>query len=152
MARSTNHREFLSRDEQDQVLAAIREAEAACSAEVRLCIEAGLPLGTRDPQTRARQLFGRMGMHHTEQRNGVLFYLAVKQRRFAVLGDENLHTRVGDGFWQAVVGEMTGHFTEDRFGAGLCAGIRQVGRRLAEYYPRQANDANELSDSIAYPE
>ncbi|MCA9787021.1 MAG: TPM domain-containing protein [Calditrichaeota bacterium] len=141
---------FLSQEEQDRIKAAIAATEAACSAEVRLCLETALPKETQDPELRARQVFEQLGMHATEAHNGVLFYLAVKSRRFAVLGDEDLHRRVGEGFWQDVIAGMTGHFREDRFGDGLCAGIAQVGERLAEYYPHRPDDRNELSDEIDF--
>ena len=152
MKRPDTPGDFLLPEEQQQILAAIRTAEAACSAEIRLCIEKSLPLLNGDPYKRARTLFAQLGMHKTQAHNGVLFYLATRNRKFAVLGDEDLHRRVGDGFWQAVIRSMEAEFGQDRFAEGLCTGITQVGTRLAEYYPHQAGDTNELDDRISFGE
>ncbi len=151
--RSDRPRGFLRTDERAAVLAAIRAAELRTSGEIRLHMERDLPQKppvAGDPYVRARALFAAMGMHATEARNGVLFYLATRTRRFAVLGDEALHTRVGESFWQEVAAQMAGHFAEDRFGEGLAAGIARVGERLAAHFPHRADDVNELPDEISF--
>lgn len=153
--RSDLPRNFLRPDEREAVLAAIRTAEGRSSAEIRLHMERDLPdkpPASGDPYERARVLFAAMGMHATEARNGVLFYLATRTHRFAVLGDEALHTRVGEAFWQDVVALMARHFAEDRFGDGLSAGIARVGEQLAEHFPRKTDDVNELADDISFGE
>jgi len=132
---------------------AIRAAEQSSSAELRLHIERDVPSKAPiggDPYARARALFASMGMHATEARNGVLFYLATRSRRFAVLGDEALHAQVGEAFWPEVAALMAGHFAEDRFGAGLAAGVARVGERLAAHFPYRADDVNELPDQISF--
>lgn len=151
--RSDRPSSFLRPDERDVVLAAIRAAEGCTSAEIRLHIERDLPAkapACGDPYARARALFAAMGMHATEARNGVLFYLATRTHRFAVLGDEALHARVGDTFWQEVAALMASHFAEDRFGDGLSAGIARVGEQLAVHFPCRADDVNELADDISF--
>jgi uncharacterized membrane protein len=151
--RSDRPRSFLTTAERESVLAAIRAAERRTSGEIRLHMERDLsakPPVAGDPYARARALFAGMGMHATEARNGVLFYLATRTRRFAVLGDEALHTQVGEAFWQEVAAQMAGHFAEDRFGDGLAAGIARVGERLAEHFPHRADDVNELADDISF--
>ena len=151
--RSDRPRGFLRPDERATVLAAIRAAELRASGEIRLHMERDLPQKpptAGDPYARARALFATMGMHATESRNGVLFYLATRSRRFAVLGDEALHTQVGAAFWQEVAALMAGYFAEDRFGEGLAAGIARVGERLAAHFPHRADDVNELPDEISF--
>lgn len=151
--RSDRPRSFLRPEEKAAVMLAIRAAEQSSSAELRLHIERDVPAKPPiggDPYARARALFASMGMHATEARNGVLFYLATRSRRFAVLGDEALHAQVGEAFWQEVAALIAAQFAEDRFGEGLAAGIRRVGERLAEHFPHRADDVNELPDQISF--
>lgn len=151
--RSDRPRVFLRPEEKAAVLLAIRAAEQGSSAEIRLHLERDVPGKAPiagDPYARARALFAAMGMHATQERNGVLFYLATRSRRFAVLGDEALHAQVGEAFWQEVAALMAAHFAEDRFGEGLAAGIARVGERLAAHFPHRADDVNELPDQISF--
>jgi len=83
-------------------------------------------------------------MHETLERNGVLFYLATGSRRFAVLGDEELHKKVGEEFWRQAADLMNGEFKAGRFVEGLTAAIALVGAQLAEHFPRKSDDVNEL--------
>lgn len=141
---------FLTQEEQDQIKAAVEMAEAGTSAEIRVYLEGRLPLFRRDPYARARRIFAQLGMHHTKQRNGVLVYLATQSKRFAIVGDEELHRRVGDAFWEDTSQAMARHFREDRFGDGLAEAVLAVGKHLGEHFPRQSDDVNELSDDIAF--
>jgi uncharacterized membrane protein len=95
-------------------------------------------------------IFKQLKMHETEQRNGVLFYLAIHNRQFAILGDAGLNARVPEGFWDQIKEVMAGHFREQRFTEGLCQGIRMAGEKLIEYFPYLQNDTNELSDEISF--
>lgn len=149
--RSERPRRFLDDKEKAQVLEAIQAAELRTSGELRVHLERKVPRRVNgDPYLRARELFAGMGMHATAARNGVLFYLATGSRRFTVLGDEKLHQRLPEGFWEDVVARMAEHFVDDRFGDGLAAGIAYVGERLAEHFPYQSDDVNELPDEISY--
>ena len=153
--RSDRPRKFFSDAEQKRILEAIRAAELETSGEIRLHVERDIPKKAPvegDPYQRARQLFAELGMHATEARNGVLFYLATRSRRFTVLGDEELHRMVGEEFWEEVVARMAEHFVDDRFGDGMAAGIEWVGERLAEHFPYQDDDVNELPDEISFEE
>lgn len=152
-ARSDIPRKFLTPDEQRQVHDAVVAAEARTSGEIRLHIERDVPQSepsAGDPYRRARELFASLGMHETADRNGVLIYLATRARRFAVLGDEELHRRVGDAFWTEIRDAMAGHFASDRFVEGLTTGIALIGERLRQHFPHCDDDANELSDDISY--
>lgn len=151
--RSDIPRKFFSTDEQRQVREAIAAAEARTSGEIRLHVERDVPRRkpiAGDPYLRAREVFAQLGMHETAERNGVLIYLATRSRRFAVLGDEELHQRVGEEFWSEIRDLFTEHFQADRFVAGLTAGIALVGERLRKYFPHRDDDLNELSDDISY--
>lgn len=153
--RSSVPRKFFSRDEQRRIVAAIHAAEQRTSGEIRFHVERDVPKGepaNGDPYLRARELFGRMGMHATGERNGVLVYLAVRAQRFAIVGDEELHRRVGDGFWQDVAALMAARFAADDFAGGIEAGIARIGEKLREHFPHRDDDANELSDEISFEE
>lgn len=146
-------RKFFTADEQARLGAAIAAAEKRTSGEIRLHLERDVPATAPtggDAYLRAREVFAGLKMHETAERNGVLVYLATRSRRFAVLGDEQLHQRVGEAFWNDIRDLMAGHFREDRFVEGLCAGIELVGERLREHFPYREGDVNELSNDISY--
>ena len=89
-------------------------------------------------------------MHRTDLKNGVLFYLATDDRKFAVLGDKGINERVPDNFWNNVRDTMRAHFKKNEFAEGLSQGIQLAGEQLKMFFPRQANDINELSDDISF--
>lgn len=137
-----------SKTDQERIVAAIRNAEMATSGEVRVHIEQSCP--ETDVMERAKQVFAQLGMHKTALKNGVLFYLAFGDRKFAVLGDKGIDERVPAGFWDAIRDQMRAHFVKEAFSEGLSAGIEQAGQQLKKYFPRQDNDTNELSDDISF--
>lgn len=146
-------RKFFTADEQARLGEAIAAAEKRTSGEIRLHLERDVPkrgAARDDPYQRAREVFAKLGMHQTAERNGVLVYLATRSRRFAVLGDEQLHQRVGEAFWPEIRDLMAGHFGQDRFVEGLSAGIALIGERLRDHFPHRNDDVNELSDEISY--
>lgn len=134
---------------QQRVTAAIEDAERDSSGEIRVHIQNHVK---GDIFAAARKRFEKLGMTATELRNGVLFYVAVKDHRFAVLGDRGIDERVPDDFWQETVEVMRGHFARDDLAGGLEAGIRQAGQALKEFFPYQSDDVNELSNEISYGE
>mgnify|MGYP001810779939 FL=1 len=137
-----------SKTDQERIVAAIRNAEMATSGEVRVHIEQSCP--ETDVMDRAKQVFAQLGMHQTALKNGVLFYLAFGDRKFAVLGDKEIDERVPAGFWDAIRDQMRAHFVKEAFSEGLSTGIEQAGQQLKKYFPRQDNDTNELSDDISF--
>ena len=151
--RSDRPRDFFSPDEEKLIVQAIGAAEKRTSGEVRFHIERDVPNGppsNDDPYVRARQVFTNLGMLRTEARNGVLVYMAVRARKFAVVGDEALHLKVGDGFWDDVVAGMGTRFAAGDFPAGVIDAIGLIGEKLREHFPYQADDVNELPDEISY--
>lgn len=134
--------------DQERILAAIRTAEMATSGEVRVHIEQTCP--EKDVMERAKQVFAQLGMHQTELKNGVLFYLAFSDRKFAVLGDKGIDERVPVGFWDSIRDQMRTHFIKQDFSEGLSTGVEQAGQQLKKYFPRQDDDSNELSDDISF--
>jgi len=151
--RSDRPRGFFSYEEQKRIVAAITAAELRTSGEIRFHLERDIPGKAPvngDPYLQARAVFDKLGMHRTEARNGVLVYMAVRSRKFAIVGDEELHVRVGDEFWSDVVSAMGSAFTEDRFVDGLETGIGMIGEKLREHFPYRSDDVNELPDDISY--
>ena len=151
--RGDRPRKFFTAEEQERIVGAIKEAELQTSGEIRCHIERDVPRKSPsdgDAYLRARQVFSKLGMHATEARNGVLVYLAVRSRAFAVLGDEELHKKVGDEFWSDIVAVMGDHFREDDFAGGLSAGILRIGESLREHFPYQSDDVNELPDDLSF--
>ena len=139
---------LFSETEQKSVIDAIRVAEMATSGEIRVHIEQ--TSSESDVVERAKKVFAELGMHQTELKNGVLFYFAVKDRKFAVLGDQGINERVPDDFWNHIRDLMRTHFVKEEFAQGLCKGIEKAGQHLKSYCPRQDNDKNELSDDISF--
>ncbi len=151
--RSDIPRKFLTADEQAQLRDAIHAAEQRTSGEIRLHLERDVPKGGAaqgDAYLRAREVFAKLDMHKTAERNGVLVYLATRSRKFAVLGDEQLHQRVGEAFWNDIRDLMAGHFREERFVEGMSGGIALIGERLRDHFPHRDDDVNELPDDISY--
>jgi uncharacterized membrane protein len=147
-------RQFMSESDFDAVTRAIKAAESRTSAEIRVHLERRVPrrllLGPApDVMTRARHVFRRLGMHKTAERHGVLIYLAVEDRRFAVVGDEGIHGRVGDPHWHRVRDLMADKLRANAPREAIERGVVELGRALAEHYPRRPDDRNELSDEVS---
>ena len=140
-------RMFFSREEQQKIISAIKEAELNTSGEIRVHIENRCKGETLE---RAAEIFYELKMHHTSARNGILFYLAVKDRKFAIIGDEGINRNVEHDFWNDIKDEMTSMFKEGQFTEGLVAGILKCGNKLKQYFPYQKDDVNELSDEISF--
>ena len=131
---------------------AVRQAEASTSAEIRVHLERRvhhLPLQRPDALRRARRVFAHLGMHLTADRHGVLIYLAVEDRKLAIVGDEGIHRHVGDAYWETVRDLMIARLREGRALEAVVAGVAEVGRVLARHFPRRPDDENELSDQVS---
>ena len=138
-------KEFLNQLRHDEIVAAIRQAEEKTSGEIRVFISRQEP---EHPMAAAQAQFTRLGMHQTEQKNGVLIFVAPRVRQFAVIGDAGVHARCGKAFWEEVAGEMTGHFKKAEFTQGILHGIHKAGELLAQHFPRCPGDQNELPDEV----
>jgi uncharacterized membrane protein len=138
---------FLSKADEQRIMEAIREAETNTSGEIRVHLQ---PSSKGDPMATAKKTFERLKMTRTEQRNGVLFFVATRDQQLAVLGDKGIDEATPSDFWDSVVETVTAGFREGRIADGLCEGIRAAGRALQEYFPYQSDDENELNDEISY--
>ncbi|MFN8144121.1 MAG: TPM domain-containing protein [Bacteroidia bacterium] len=133
--------------EKDEIVKSISEAEKYTSGEIRLFVEDVCGDNVLD---RAAYVFKELKMHETKERNGVLFYLALESRSFAILGDSGINSKVHKDFWHEIKLEMQHYFTEGDFVKGLSKGILMSGEALGRYFPRQSNDTNELSNDIVF--
>ena len=140
-------RTFFSKEEQQMIVAAIKEAELDTSGDIRVHIENHCK---EEALERAAELFYGLKMDRTAARNGILFYLAVKDRKFAIIGDEGINKNVEHDFWNDIKNEMISNFKENKFTEGLIAGILKCGEKLKKYFPHQDDDVNELSDEISF--
>ncbi len=141
-------KETLTPADEEQIVAAIHEAETNTSGEIRVHIESNCPINELD---RATEMFAQLNMHQTKLRNGVLFYLALQDRRFAVIGDAGINAIVPDTFWEDITAQAVSHFKQQKYADGLAAGIRMAGEQLRKHFPYNAqSDINELSNDISF--
>jgi uncharacterized membrane protein len=138
---------FFSKEQQAQILAAVKEAELDTSGEIRVHIESSLKDDVLD---RAAWLFKKLGMHETAERNGVLFYVAVNDRKFAIIGDSGINAKVPAGFWDDISELLKKNFKEGKFAEGLSEGILLAGKHLKIHFPHRPDDVNELPDEISF--
>lgn len=138
--------DLLTASQEQKIIEAIRIAEKSTSGEIRVHIEKSTQKPVMD---RALEVFHQLGMDATKLRNGVLFYIAVVNKEFAILGDKGIDQKVPEDFWNSEKELMASHFVKEEFTEGLEFAIIEVGKKLKEFFPYQSNDANELSDEIS---
>lgn len=139
-------REFLNRLEHDRIIQAIRDTESKTSGEIRVLIQRGKLKS--DPFVAAQRKFHRLGMHKTRDRNGVLIFVAPRVHKFAVVGDNAIHEKCGDEFWQHIVDKMRTRFQSERFSDALVEALKEIGTVLARHFPKTSADTNELPDDV----
>ena len=139
-------RRLLSENDERRVIDAIRGAESATSGEIRVHVERWCG---GEALEAARRWFDRLGMRETRERNGILFYVAVDDRAFAILGDDGIHERVGADFWIGLRDVLKEAFAKGEHAAGLTKAIAEAGTQLAVHFPRRGDDRNELPDTVS---
>jgi uncharacterized membrane protein len=140
---------FFTGEETRLIVNAIRHAEKRTSGEVRVFVESRC--SWVDAIDRAAEIFFSLKMEKTEQRNAVLVYVAVKDRQLAVFGDEGIHNKVGNEYWNKVVGEMLSSFNKEDYAKGIADCVIQIGEALTNHFPFDKDtDKNELPDEIVF--
>jgi uncharacterized membrane protein len=137
---------FLRELEHDRIVNAIKEAEAKTSGQIRIFLQRGK--FEEEALELAQKKFVHLGMQKTKERNGVLIFVAPRVQKFAVIGDEGIHQKCGDEFWEQLVRKMRAHFQREEFTEALVESIESTGQLLARYFPRTAASTNELPDEI----
>lgn len=138
---------FFTEKDKELIVASIRQAETSTSGEIQVHIEKKCKAEVLD---RATQVFEKLGMYNTELRNAVLFYLAVEDQKFAILGDQGIDNAVPDNFWNEIKDHMQDMFRQGRFTEGLSQGIEMAGQALQKYFPYADDDINELPDDLSF--
>ena len=138
--------DFLSKAEEQEIVHAIVEAEKNTSGEIRVHIEEHTE---KSPLERAQEVFFELKMDETQDRNGVLFYVCVSDKKFAIIGDKGINEAVESDFWDCTKDTVIANFKEGNFKKGLVEGILRAGERLKKYFPFQSDDTNELSNEIS---
>jgi uncharacterized membrane protein len=141
-------KELLTEAEKQQLIQAIRDSERLTSGEIRLYIESRCAYV--NPMDRAQEVFLQLGMDKTKLSNGVILYIALKDRQFAILGDRGIHEKVGAGFWVKEGELLVSHFSKNDYVGGIEACIREIGESLCKHFPFEGNDENELPDDIVF--
>lgn len=139
--------DFFTKEQKEAIKIAVQQAEKETSGEIRLHIE---NVCEGDVLDRAATVFDKLGMTQTDQRNGVLFYVALKSHRFAILGDLGINAKVPQNFWESTKEIIIEHFKNGLFAEGLIEGITMAGKELKQWFPYQTDDFNELPDDISF--
>ena len=142
-------RNILNREEDRRIVEAIKTAELNTSGEIKVHIDNHCK---GDVEERSIVVFNKLKLNETKSRNGVLVYLAIKDHKFAILGDEGINQVVEANFWNDVKDLMAAKFREGLFAEGLEEGILRCGEKLKTYFPYQNDSINEISDEISYGE
>jgi uncharacterized membrane protein YgcG len=137
---------LLSDEDLDAIAAAVAAAERRTSAQVRVHLERRC---VGDPIAHATHVFHRLGMHRTRHRNGVLLFLSLGDRKFAIVGDHAIHDRVGHGFWDSVRDVLQAELRAGRMREGITAAVAEIGRALGAHFPDRPDDTNELPDRVS---
>jgi uncharacterized membrane protein len=142
-------KEFFSKEENEIIVHAIRDAEKQTSGEVRVFVESKCRFV--DPLDRAVEIFVKSKMQNTAQRNAALVYVAIKDRQLAVYGDIGIHQKTGDDYWKAAVKNMIAHFNKENYADGIATCVTMIGQALQAHFPYDEDlDKNELPDEIIF--
>ncbi len=140
---------FFSAKDKEQIVNAIRKAEKETSGEIRIYIESRNPLV--NVIDRAAEIFFKLKMQNTNDRNGVLLYIAMKDKELALFGDEGIYNKVGANYWNSEVKNMIAHFSKENISNGIEQCIEHIGQTLKEKFPyNDSIDKNELPDDIVF--
>jgi len=140
---------FFNNIQKDTIRQAIMNAELDTSGEIRVHIENECP---GEVMERAAFVFNKLNMRKTNKRNGVLFYLALRHRKFAIIGDLGINAVVPEKYWDNIKEQLIEKFAEGDFCNGLADAITQTGLQLKKHFPFQSDDENELNDELSFGE
>ena len=139
--------DFFTKIEEEDIILAIQNAEVDSSGQVRVHID---DVCEGEVMERAYEVFHKLGIQNTKLRNGVLFYLAAKNRKFAVIADDGINDAVADDFWDEIKQMLLNYFRDEKFAEGLTEAIIKSGEQLKRYFPNGSDAKNELPDEISY--
>lgn len=138
---------FFSETEKTSIVEAIAAAEKGTSSEIRVRLEDRC---FRSPEKRAQVVFRKLKMHSTQERNGLLIYLAIKNKRFALFADKGFEGKMDKSFLTGLSTNMEQHFKAGDFLKGIISTVEAAGKDLAKMFPAKKDDKNELPDEISF--
>lgn len=142
-------KEFFSSEDNEIIVQSIRNAEKQTSGEIRVFVESKCRFV--DPLDRAKEIFTNLKMEKTQNRNGVLFYVALKDRQLAIFADSGIHNAIGEQYWKDVVKHILGFFNKENYALGIKECVMKIGEALKNNFPYDQNtDKNELPDEIIF--
>ncbi|HEX6847346.1 MAG TPA: TPM domain-containing protein [Chitinophagaceae bacterium] len=142
-------KDFFTEEEKLQIIEAVRHAEKRTSGEVRVFVESRCSY--MDAIDRAKEIFVQLKMNETADKNAVLVYVAMKDHQLAILGDEGIHNKLGNDFWNKEAGKMISKFNKEDYAAGISEVVKDIGVALTQHFPyNNDTDKNELPDDIVF--
>jgi uncharacterized membrane protein len=142
-------KEFFPKKDNEMVVQAIRDAEKETSGEIRVFVESKCRYS--EPLHRAKEIFSHLKMEKTRHRNGVLFYIAVKDRQLAIYADKGIHQAIGEEYWKNVVNHILEFFNKENYALGIKECVLKIGEALRSHFPYDAaTDKNDLPDEIIF--
>ncbi|HET6722700.1 MAG TPA: TPM domain-containing protein [Chitinophagaceae bacterium] len=142
-------KDFFSEEEKQQIIEAVRNAERMTSGEVRVFVENRCSY--MDALDRAKEVFAELKMYETHDRNAVLMYVALKDKQLAIFGDEGIHSKLGNEYWNTEVKKMIDNFNKENYAEGIKQVVEDIGEALTQLFPyNNDTDKNELPDDIVF--
>jgi uncharacterized membrane protein len=139
---------FFNQEDHQGIVQAIRAAEKRTSGEIRVFVES--KCSYVNAVDRAAEIFFGLKMEKTEDRNGVLLYIAMKDHQLAIFGDRGIHEKVGTAFWNREVQKILSEFSKQHYAAGIITIVTEIGEALVHHFPYENEDRNELPDDIVF--
>lgn len=143
----TKKKKIFNNEEEQRIMAAIQTAEKASSGEIRVYVESEC---ANSVEKRTVEIFKKLKMFKTQERNGVLIYIAMESRKFAIFGDEGIHKKMGFSYWTTEAATLKSFLTEERIVDGICKVALDIGEALKAHFAYQSDDKNELPDKPVY--
>ncbi len=138
---------IFTKSEKKNIIQAIEKAELHTSGEIRLHVEDNC---TENPYKRALEVFYLLKMENTKERNGVLLYIAIKDKKLAIIGDQGIHEKVSNDFWDKIIFKLQENFKNEIFAIGTIEAILEIGNQLSTYFPLNNDDKDELTNEISF--
>jgi uncharacterized membrane protein len=136
---------FLNKLEHGLIHRAITEAERDTSGDIVVYISHKT---APDALAAAQEVFAQRKLEKASDDNNLLFYLAPRSQTFAAVGGKALHDRVGQAWWDELVGLLGNHFRDGKFTDGLVAAIDRAGHALRRHFPAANTDRTGQSDIV----
>ena len=140
-------KKYLLEKEIVDLVEVIKIAENQSTGEIRLHIDSS---AEKENVEVAFEVFQRLEMYKTKDRNAVLFHVNFNQRYLTIIGDEGIHQKVCQSFWVKIHSEVITQFVQGQYFFGLKEAIFKTGKELKKYFPVKEENPNELPDEITF--